>query len=89
MSVRAARNFVFVIVGLVFLIGAAVLIIGLGVFGKEAMEPYFPLVMPLFLVLMALAGLVGFFYLRCPRCKTPLTREGFRDMQCTVCGEKF
>ncbi len=88
MSVRTARNFIFAIFGIIFLIAIGTLVIGVGL-RSGRLTPFAELVMPSLFVLMALTGWIAFRYLRCPKCKKAMSREEFRKMECATCGEKF
>jgi hypothetical protein len=89
MSVRTALKLIYILVGLMILIGAAILIIGVGVYGGEPGD-YNTLIFQIaFVTPGILAALIAIIFLRCPRCKKTMTREEYRSMECSACGEKF
>ena len=89
MSIRTALNLIYFLVGLMVLIGAAILIIGVGFFGGEPGVYDAWMIQILFVTPGILAALIAIIFLRCPRCKKTMTREEYRSLQCSACGEKF
>ncbi len=89
MSVRTTLKLIYILIGMMILVGTAILIIGVGFYGGE-LGSYDALIFQiLFVTPGILAALVAIIFLRCPKCKKYMTREEYRSMQCSACGEKF
>lgn len=89
MSIRTSLNLIYILISLMALIGAAILIIGVG-FSSEPPDGYNALILQiLFVTPGVLAALIAIIFLRCPKCKKAMSRDEFRTMQCSTCGENF